>query len=76
MMVGNVSYIVPSFHGIFGIATSQGTPVHHQDFAKAAGTLSAHNAAVRTGKALALLAIRVLLDADVAARVEADFARS
>ncbi|KAI8664126.1 Peptidase M20 domain-containing protein 2 [Fusarium keratoplasticum] len=73
--MGNVSHVVPSFHGIFAIPTPPGVPCHNRAFADAAGTIEAHREAVKAGKGMAMVAIRVLDDADLAARVKHDFGR-
>ncbi|KAH8681945.1 hypothetical protein BX600DRAFT_521293 [Xylariales sp. PMI_506] len=73
--MGNVSYAVPSFHGMFGIPTAPGVPVHHKDFAEASGTEIAHSIALKTGKALAMLAYKVLVDDDIAFHAATDFAK-
>ncbi|KAF7555717.1 hypothetical protein G7Z17_g1959 [Cylindrodendrum hubeiense] len=71
--MGNVSHAVPSLHGIFGIPTPRGVPVHHRDFATASATTEAHDAAIRAGKGLAMLCFKLLVDSDIAARAAADF---
>ncbi|PLB43762.1 hypothetical protein P170DRAFT_450934 [Aspergillus steynii IBT 23096] len=58
--MGNVSYAVPSFHGVFGIPTPDGVPPHHAGFAKAAGLEEAHHEAIICGKAMAMLGWRLL----------------
>ncbi|RSL94883.1 hypothetical protein CEP52_012386 [Fusarium oligoseptatum] len=71
--MGNVSHVVPSFHGIFAIPTASGVPCHNQGFTNAAGTIEAHKEAVKAGKGMAMMAIRILEDADLAARAKHDF---
>lgn len=72
---GNVSHVVPSFHGIFAIPTAPGVPCHNRAFTDAAGTTEAHREAVKAGKGMAMVAVRILEDADLAARVKHDFGR-
>ncbi|KAK6814978.1 hypothetical protein RU639_008552 [Aspergillus parasiticus] len=60
--VGNVSYVVPTLHAMFAISTSNGSFPHHPDFTTCAGTDEAHDAAVLTGKGLALLGWDMLTD--------------
>ncbi|KAE8327879.1 hypothetical protein BDV39DRAFT_204595 [Aspergillus sergii] len=60
--VGNVSYVVPTLHAMFAISTSNGSFPHHPDFTACAGTDEAHDAAVLTGKGLALLGWDMLTD--------------
>ncbi|KAJ5148381.1 hypothetical protein N7526_001733 [Penicillium atrosanguineum] len=52
--IGNVSYITPTLHTMFGIPTPDNTFPHHPDFAASAGTDEAHTEAVTVGKSLAL----------------------
>ncbi|KAI8716428.1 Peptidase M20 domain-containing protein 2 [Fusarium sp. LHS14.1] len=73
--MGNVSHVVPSFHGIFAIPTAPGVPCHNRAFTDAAGTTEAHREAVKAGKGMAMVAVRILEDADLAARVKHDFGR-
>ncbi|KAF7621891.1 hypothetical protein AFLA_008441 [Aspergillus flavus NRRL3357] len=60
--VGNVSYVVPTLQAMFAISTSNGSFPHHPDFTACAGTDEAHDAAVLTGKGLALLGWNMLTD--------------
>ncbi|RAQ81167.1 amidohydrolase [Aspergillus flavus] len=60
--VGNVSYVVPTLQAMFTISTSNGSFPHHPDFTACAGTDEAHDAAVLTGKGLALLGWNMLTD--------------
>lgn len=74
-MIGNVSHEVPSFHGIFGIPAAEGVTMHNIGFADAARTPEAHERAIQAGKAMAMLAIRILSDDNTAASVKADFVK-
>ncbi|OOO09464.1 peptidase M20 [Aspergillus oryzae] len=58
----NVSYVVPTLQAMFAISTSNGSFPHHPDFTACAGTDEAHDAAVLTGKGLALLGWNMLTD--------------
>ncbi|PTB54489.1 hypothetical protein M431DRAFT_84687 [Trichoderma harzianum CBS 226.95] len=58
--MGSVSYKVPSFHGAFPIPTDLGVSLHHPRFADHAGSDSAHEAAIKCGKGMAMLTIRLL----------------
>ncbi|KAK1143927.1 hypothetical protein N8T08_005836 [Aspergillus melleus] len=58
--MGNVSHVIPSFHGVFGISTPDGAPPHHAAFAKAAGSEEAYSEAMICGKAMAMLGWRIL----------------
>ena len=73
--MGNVSYLVPSFHGAISIKTSEGVVIHSREFASAAGTDEAHVAAVTCAKGMAMLAIRVLLDNAVQSGAMVDFGK-
>ncbi|KJK63416.1 M20 Peptidase Aminoacylase 1-like protein 2-like amidohydrolase subfamily protein [Aspergillus parasiticus SU-1] len=71
--MGNVSYVVPSFHGAFTIPVSSGVACHNLDFATAAATDEAHSIAIKCAKGLAMLAIRVLVEDKVAVAARRDF---
>ncbi|KAI2464651.1 hypothetical protein F4781DRAFT_436186 [Annulohypoxylon bovei var. microspora] len=71
--MGNVSQIVPSFHGAFGIPAAPDTSLHNPQFAAAAGTDEAHEICLKCAKGLAMLAIQVLLDDELASNAKGDF---
>ncbi|KAJ3532490.1 hypothetical protein NM208_g8416 [Fusarium decemcellulare] len=71
--MGNVSHLVPSFHGAFTITSAPGVTIHSPKFAIAASTREAHAAAIKAAKGIAMLAIRVLIDGDTAAGARRDF---
>ncbi|SPN97700.1 uncharacterized protein DNG_01213 [Cephalotrichum gorgonifer] len=71
--MGNVSHIVPSFHGVFCIPTEPGVAIHSPQFASSAATDEAHTAAIKCAKGMALLALRVLTDGNVADGARKDF---
>ncbi|GJC96286.1 Metal-dependent amidase/aminoacylase/carboxypeptidase [Colletotrichum higginsianum IMI 349063] len=71
--MGNVSHLVPSFHGAFVIPTSPDVAGHHPEFAAAAATDEAHAAALKCAKGMAMLAVRVLTDDLIANRARKDF---
>ncbi|KAI8667525.1 Peptidase M20 domain-containing protein 2 [Fusarium sp. Ph1] len=71
--MGNVSYLVPSFHGAFTITSDPNVAIHSPKFAEAASTDDAHAAAIKTAKGMAMLAIRVLIEENVAAGARRDF---
>jgi hypothetical protein len=73
--MGNVSYTVPSFHGSFAIPVSSGVACHNPDFATAASTEEAHDIAIKCAKGLAMLAVRVLVEEEVAEGAMRDFER-
>ncbi|KAM0425305.1 hypothetical protein ACHAPT_009361 [Fusarium lateritium] len=71
--MGNVSYLVPSFHGAFAITSDPGTAIHSPKFAEAASTSEAHAAAINVAKGMAMMAIRVLLEESLAGEARRDF---
>ncbi|KAI0139142.1 hypothetical protein F4776DRAFT_670372 [Hypoxylon sp. NC0597] len=71
--MGNVSHVVPSFHGAFSIPAGLDVSLHNPKFAAAASTDEAHEIALRCAKGLAMLATRVLLDVELATRARNDF---
>ncbi|OHE91057.1 metal-dependent amidase/aminoacylase/carboxypeptidase [Colletotrichum orchidophilum] len=71
--MGNVSYVVPSFHGAFVIPTSPDVAGHNPKFAAAAATHEAHKAALTCAKGMAMLAVRVLVDDTIASQAREDF---
>ena len=73
--MGNVSHAVPSFHGAFCIPTDSDVASHNPKFAAAAGTDDAHAAAIKCAKGLAMLAVRVMVEDEVAAMARKDFQR-
>lgn len=71
--MGNVTHVVPGIHGGFGIQTGPNVALHSREFAAAAGTDEAHEVAMKSGKGMAMLAIRVLVDDALAESVRAEF---
>ncbi|KAF2625502.1 metal-dependent amidase/aminoacylase/carboxypeptidase [Macroventuria anomochaeta] len=71
--MGNVSHIIPSFHGAFVIPAEKDVSAHHPAFAACAGTDEGHKAALNCAKGMAMLALRVLVDENVAKRTKEDF---
>ncbi|KAJ0124515.1 hypothetical protein J7T55_005853 [Diaporthe amygdali] len=71
--MGNVSHVVPSFHGIFGIPTEPGVAVHSRNFASAASTEEGHRAALESAKGMAMLGLRVLAEPGLAERARDNF---
>lgn len=71
--MGNVSHIVPSFHGAFIIPTTPDVAGHNPKFAAAAGTEEGHQAALKCAKGMAMLALRILTDEKVARAAWEDF---
>jgi metal-dependent amidase/aminoacylase/carboxypeptidase family protein len=71
--MGNVSHIIPSFHGAFVIPTGPDVAIHNPKFAAAAGTDEGHEAALMCAKGMAMLTVRVLLDDEIAREARKDF---
>ncbi|KAJ3580086.1 hypothetical protein NPX13_g481 [Xylaria arbuscula] len=71
--MGNVAHRFPTFHGAFIVPAGAEVTLHSSDFAQAAGTEAAHTTALQTAKGMAMLAVRVLLDADIAQNAMSDF---
>ncbi|KAF3044797.1 hypothetical protein E8E12_010694 [Didymella heteroderae] len=71
--MGNVSHIIPSFHGAFVIPAGNDVSAHNPAFAACAGTDGGHKAAVNCAKGMAMLALRVLIDEEVARNAKEDF---
>ncbi|KAL2872412.1 M20 family metallopeptidase [Aspergillus lucknowensis] len=60
--IGNVSYVLPTLHTMFGLPGAEETFPHHPSFAAVAGTDGAHDEAVIVGKALALIGWDMVTD--------------
>ncbi|KAF9769458.1 hypothetical protein IL306_013122 [Fusarium sp. DS 682] len=73
--MGNVSHVVPSFHCSYGIRSGDASN-HAPGFTAAAGTADALDRAVRVGRGLAMLGIRVLIDNDLRQRVGIAFKKA
>ncbi|CAK7223146.1 hypothetical protein SBRCBS47491_005106 [Sporothrix bragantina] len=69
---GNVTYAVPSIHPTFMIHSPDGA-VHTREFTAAAATDDAHRRTVDQGKAMAAVALEVLVDDAFAAQVQAQY---
>lgn len=57
---------MPSFHGAFTIPTEPGVSPHNPGFAKSAGSDEAHKAALKCATGMAMLAVHVLTDPQLA----------
>ncbi|KAJ5238991.1 hypothetical protein N7468_003610 [Penicillium chermesinum] len=66
--IGNVSYVTPTLHAMFGIPTPNNSYPHNPVFAASAGTDEAHQEAVTVGKSLALIGWEMLTDNDITCR--------
>jgi metal-dependent amidase/aminoacylase/carboxypeptidase family protein len=71
--IGNVSYVVPTLHTMFGLPDADGIFPHHASFAAAAGTDSSHEEAVVVGKSLALIGWEMVNDQAALEQVRSDF---
>lgn len=73
--MGNVSHYVPSFHGGFTIPDSSDTVIHNPNFTAVAGSDKGHAAAIKCAKGMAMLALRVLTDENIANKARGDFGK-
>ncbi|CEL11105.1 Putative Peptidase dimerisation domain protein [Aspergillus calidoustus] len=71
--MGNVSYAVPGFHGIFTIQTDGVN--HTPQFTAGAGSLESYKRAIDCAAAMAVVACQVLDDDKFAETVKADFSK-
>jgi len=69
--MGNVSYVVPSIHPVYGIPAEAGN--HTSLFSDAAGADEAHAATLVVAKALALTALDLISDPELLGRAKASF---
>lgn len=74
--MGNVSHLVPTFHGGFSIPTTPDVSGHNPKFAACAGTDEAHECAINCARGMAMLAIRVLADDAIAEGAKKDFEKT
>jgi len=73
--MGDVSHVVPSIHPMLGIVDEGTTTIHQRDFATAAASDRGVATAIVAAKAMARTAAQILGDADLRARIQAEFAR-
>lgn len=69
--MGNVSYVVPSIHPVFGIPATDGN--HTPGFTASAATPEAHAATIMASKALAETALQLFLDRAFLDSAKAEF---
>ncbi|KAL2811783.1 hypothetical protein BJX63DRAFT_268746 [Aspergillus granulosus] len=69
--MGNVSYALPGFHGIFTIPAKGGN--HTPEFAEGAGTLEAYQRAMDCAAGMAVVACHFLENDEFAKQVQDDF---
>jgi metal-dependent amidase/aminoacylase/carboxypeptidase family protein len=70
---GNVSYVVPALHAIIGIPVDDDSKNHTPGFTKAAGTRTAYERAVVSGRAMAMTGWEILTDNALYTEVKRDF---
>lgn len=70
---GNVSHVVPTFHGLYRIPIKDNAANHTQGFTDAAATKEAHELTILTSKGMAGVGLQVLTDDDFAAELKASF---
>ncbi|RDW65117.1 hypothetical protein BP6252_10768 [Coleophoma cylindrospora] len=73
---GNVSYVVPSIHPVYGIQAGVGEFNHTVGFTKASGTKWALDRSLLVAEGLASTAWKVLADDVVASRVREEFEKT
>lgn len=71
--MGNVTRALPGIHSGFVIPTGPEVALHSVEFATAAGTREAHDAAIKCGKGLAEVALTVLTSDNVAGKAQTEF---
>lgn len=71
--MGNVSYVVPSIHPVFGIPVEAGVGNHTPGFTAAAATEDAHRATLRASKALAMTALELYAKPEMLKKAWAEF---
>ena len=72
--MGNVSYVLPTIHPMFGIPSDPLNANHTAPFTEAAATAEAHERTIRVAKAMARAAYDLIAEPELLARVKADFA--
>jgi len=71
--MGNVSHVVPGFHGLYTIPAPGNPPNHTPEFTGAARSEDSHRVTLVTSKGMAATAWRVLADDEFAKAVKRDF---
>jgi hypothetical protein len=76
-LVGNISQAVPSLHSGFSIpGTTPQTGPHTPEFTAAAGSPGAFEAALKVGRAMALVGWEILTNDESYSKVLADYQKS
>ncbi|OBT93223.1 hypothetical protein VE01_08849 [Pseudogymnoascus verrucosus] len=73
--MGNVSHVVPTFHGLFAIAAAKGEANHTPDFKRIAISNEAYKSAINAAKGMAITGWKFLADDSVAESILLDFER-
>jgi hypothetical protein len=73
--IGNVSYVVPGFHGLFQIATDHGAVNHTPGFTTGAGSVDAYKRSLICATGMAVVACQILSDNEFARKVKDDFGK-
>ncbi|KAJ5249030.1 hypothetical protein N7468_000481 [Penicillium chermesinum] len=71
--MGNVSYVVPGFHGLFPIPADGVN--HTPEFTSGAGSPEGHDRSIACAAGMAVVACQILVDDKFAESVKADFRR-
>ena len=71
--MGNVSYVVPTIHPMFGIPSDPMNANHTAPFTEAAATEEAHERTIRVAKAMARAAYDLINEPELLAQTKADF---
>jgi amidohydrolase len=74
--MGDVSYVVPSIHPMFGIPVTPGAGNHTPGFTACAATEEAHANTLRAAKALAMTALDAYTRPDLLAAAKAEFKKA
>ncbi|KAJ5624254.1 hypothetical protein N7510_000563 [Penicillium lagena] len=69
--MGNVSYAIPSFHGVFSVPGT--APNHTPEFTASAGNPEAYQRCIDCGAGMAVVACQILADDQFAASIKDDF---
>jgi amidohydrolase len=73
--MGNVSYVLPSIHPMFGIPCDPMNANHTAPFTEAAAGEEAHERTIRVAKAMARAAYDLIAEPELLSAVKADFLR-
>lgn len=70
---GNVSHVVPTFHGLFAVAAENGEANHTPEFTRIAISDEAYGSAISAAKGMAITGWKFLADDVLAKGVLLDF---